>query len=310
MKALRIAKLDDSAAFELRLAEQLVRDLPDFDRTQVDLTPFLSPRAKIDVLDLQRPGGLDSATRTTLKAKLEGTVKGRNDIPNAVSIHDPTARDLRYLMQFHGRDHVAKVEIAIDVFLPPESNDIYLLRGLKEQLHHCLAPHVHPGFGGGAKRKYFDLDKGAYTVASASRAAPLTTILYNSCSRLGFDLKVYLKTIDQGKPIARYFLRIELTLEVPAHVGLDTIADIAKFGKDLRKSCGKAFFVGKGYKGKPSEMWSQRGAAWSMRTPKDLTLQANPLVNRAFGNALSDLGKKLSGLERRKLTIASSTAID
>lgn len=289
---------DNSAWFEHGLAEQLRELKPEFDVTRVDLSPFLRPRAKIDYLIIRQPRSISKFELESLKHSVVGSVEHSNLRPRDATIHDPTQADLHYLLTAYPRACILETELAVDMLLPEGCNDVYLLRQLKEQFHHCLAPHRHPLFKG-AERVYWDSSRNRRSPDGASNLAPLTTFYYQS-NKNGLSLKIYLKTLDQGTVAQRYCLRVELKMigTAPEWAGLSTVSDLPRFGKELRSFTSKAFFVGSGFKSEPVERtkWTKYGACWTINEDKGLVIQPDVQVNRVIGEALNDLGRSLQRL--------------
>ena len=124
---------------------------------------------------------------------LDATVCGDNR-STEMTLHDPSATDLRYVIGVDPLAPVYYMEIAVDACLPKGSNKIYLLRGLKEQVFHCLAPQVHKRFVNG-KRKYWDTAAKRWLYCGALQGAPLTSFRYE-CKQNGIIVAGYLKTLD------------------------------------------------------------------------------------------------------------------
>lgn len=289
---------DASAMLELSLAEQLRELNPGFNVARVDLSPFPTVRAKIDCMTISQAKGITGAEIRHLNDTLTGTVTRPNERPRTASIHDPTPADLKHLIKVYPDARVEQLEIAVDAFLPYGSNDVYLLRQLKEQLRHCIAPHRHARFVQ-TKRVYWDLARNRRSHDGVSNPTPLTTISYLS-NKSGQSLKIYLKTIDQGKPTEVCCLRTELALEGAASewAGIDCVADLPRFGKDLRTYASKAFFIGSGFKNDDTgqQRWRKYGAAWTINDDKGLIIQPDAEANQRYGNALGDLGRSLQRL--------------
>ncbi|MEO8408422.1 MAG: hypothetical protein ABI476_08340, partial [Oxalobacteraceae bacterium] len=111
---------DDGAALELKFAQQL------------------------DCITIDHSKKITSDAIKDIRAAMCGTVRRANNQPRSVTIHDPTVDDLQYLLDHYPTAHIGYIEIAVDAYLPQGSNDLYLLRQLKEQIRHCLAPQQHP----------------------------------------------------------------------------------------------------------------------------------------------------------------------
>jgi hypothetical protein len=294
------SNLDASAQFEKSLAERLASIVPPVDLTRVDLTPFLRLRAKVDCISISYPCGITKVELDELVALMAGRLELPRDNRGSsfITIHDPTLHDLRYIIAHFPEAHIDHFEVAVDAHLPAGSNDIFLLRQLKAQLRHCIAPQSHDQFKS-IERRYFDLVLERWVLDATVHAAPLTTVDYID-HKSGCRLKIYIKTIDHNKPVGQSYLRTELTLSgvAPSWAGMDRVEDIPKFAKRLRKYCASAFTIGRGFKrGDPGgERWKKSGAAWAINPRRGLAVQPDAAVNRAFGDALSDLGRSLMRL--------------
>jgi hypothetical protein len=290
-------KLDAGAQSEKDYAEHLRRVNPAFDRTQVDLSPFQPLRAKIDFITIRRPpGGISHAEMAAMKTVMSGKLTRPNDQPNSLTIHDPARGDLQYLLANHPSDQVGAIEIAVDAYLPDGSNDLYLLRQLKEQIRHCIAPQMHKHFEKG-ERLYWDIPRTRNLPDAAANLAPLTRVKYKEPMH-GMTLKVYVKTLDQGEQLSTPFFRTELRLDTPAWAGLDCIADLRTFADTLRTYCAPAFCIGSEFKSGDlsGKKWNSYGAVWELAASKGLGVVPNEPVNRAFGDALNELGRRLKRL--------------
>jgi hypothetical protein len=286
--------LDDSAKFELRLAETLRARNPTFDRSRVDLTPF-KVRAKIDLITIRNPPhGITFAEITEMRGVMSGGLERPNDTPNQVTIHDPTRADLRYLFNNKSSYQVSAIEIAVDFHLPVGTNELYLLRQLKEQLRHCLAPQTHRWFKD-TERKYANLVPRRYLLDAVSNAAPLTTVKYLTRTNVQ-HLKLYIKTRDNKQPVSHPFVRVELGLRGTDWAKLDLVKDLPVFARNLRKYCTPAFMIGMGFKARSAGdvLWARHGSAWDLTGSKGLRVQPDAAVNKKVGDALSDLGRSIT----------------
>lgn len=307
------SNLDESALFEKSLAEQLASLTPPVDLTRVNLTPFLRLHAKVDCISISWPRRIKAEELEEMATLMPGRLELPRDNHGSsfITIHDPTLDDLRYLIAHFPKSHIDHFEVAVDAHLPPGSNDIYLLRQLKEQLRHCIAPQAHDHFKS-AERRYFDLERVRWTRDATAQEAPLTTVEYID-RKSGCRLKIYIKSKDHRRPVKQRYLRTELTLSgaAPSWAGMDLMEDLPKFAKRLRKYCASAFTVGRGFKrGDPGgERWKKSGATWAINPSKGLAVQPDACVNRAFGDALSDLGRSLMRLETVRSARAANDAL-
>jgi len=295
--------LDASAEFENKLAIQLATLRPDADLTRVDLTPFQPLKQKIDCITISWPSSITpsqmKATADTIGERLKLSRDWRKGGSIAagcfITVQDPTINDLRFLIDNFPASRVTHLEIAIDAHLPTGSNELYLLRQLKEQIRHCIAPHTHPD-AGQLKRKYFDLGCKRFLPDRPSHPAPLTTVIYED-KIAGHRLSIYLKTKDNGKPVPTPFLRTELRLDAGAceQAGMPTLGHFPNFVEILRSYCSTSFQIGCGFKYKDIDniKWKKYGAAWVIKHPKGLRIKPDAGVNRAFGAALNELSRSL-----------------
>ena len=283
------SNLDDSAALT-----------PSVDVTRVDLTPFRRLRAKIDCITISWPFGITSAELDEMAALMTPRLELPRDPLGSsfITIHDPELDDFRYLIRHFPKSQINHLEVAVDAHLPDGSNDVYLLRQLKSQLRHCIAPQAH-GELERAERRYFDLTKRRWATDPTVHSAPLTTVDYLD-RKSGCRLKIYIKSKDHGRSVSQCFVRTELTLAGvgPARAHVDCVEDLQAFAKRLRRYCASAFTVGRGFKrGDPGdERWRKSGASWVLKQGKAVVVQPDAEVNRAFGDALSDLGRSLMRL--------------
>jgi hypothetical protein len=76
------------------------------------------------------------------------------------------------------------------------------------------------------------------------------------------------------------------------------VDELPNFAKNLRKYCSPAFFIGCGFKNGDVDdaKWKNYGAAWVLKSDKGLHIRADAVVNRAFGDALNNLGRSLQRL--------------
>lgn len=190
--------------------------------------------------------------------------------------------DLCYLTTHFPDQTILRFEIAVDAYLPEGSNDLYLLRQLKEQMRHCLAPQIHSDIRKfyptvpPLKRKYFGLERNLFLTDTTKSQAPLTTIIWET--DIGQRVSLYIKTRDSGRDVPRYFLRIEVMMNQGAcdDAGLRTLSDLPVFAKMLRKHAAPAFHVVSGFKRNDSDgsKWRAKGAIWDLDGSKGLGFAA------------------------------------
>lgn len=294
------SNLDDSAQFEKSLAVQLAEIDPPVDLTRVDLSPFRPLKAKVDCITISWPPNITATELDEMKTRMKDRLKLPEDPTGSlfITVHDPILNDLRYLIKHFPKCRINYFEVAVDAHLPDGSNDLYLLRQLKEQIRHCVAPQMHAKFNH-TKRVFMDLASQRRRLDASAHAAPLTTVSYYN-RRSGFGLKIYVKTLDQGKSVGQPYLRTELSLDsaAPGWAGIYFVEDLPAFAKNLRTYCTPAFFIGCGFKNGDVDdaKWKNYGAAWILKSDKGLRIRADTVANRAFGDALNDLGRSLQRL--------------
>jgi hypothetical protein len=304
------SNLDESALFEKSLASHLAASQPlgiqqsdqspHWDLTRVDLTPFRPLRAKIDCITISWPPHINETHIKEMRDLMKERLKLPADPTGSgfIAVHDPKLEDLRYLIKHFPKCRIHHFEVAVDARLPGGSNDLHLLRQLKEQLRHCIAPQMHDKFNR-TNRQFYDSAVSKWCIDSVTHAAPLTTVRYID-RQFGFSLKIYVKTLDQGNPVAQPYLRTELAFDGVANswAGLEFVDELPNFAKTLRTYCAPAFFVGCGFKNGDDYgfKWQRYGAAWILKSDKGLRIRADSKANRAFGDALNDLSRSLQRL--------------
>ena len=293
---LDIKSLDDSGRYEFALSERLRREDPMFDIARVDLTPFEPPRAKIDCIKFGWPFDASVAVLERMRHLIGVRLKLPQDPigESFIAIQDPTLDDLRFIFKGFPDADVRHIEIAVDFHLPHGSNDVYLLRRLKEQLRHCVAPHEHPDFKE-SKRTYFDPKSKHWRSDSAVQRCPYTTVRIES--QTGMIMKTYIKTKDQKMHVANPFVRLELTLRgaATALAGLDKLGDLPIFVDRMRKYCMNAFVIGEGFKQNDptGSKWREKGAVWGAVPAKGLLVKPDVKVHRVIGGAVNELRRSL-----------------
>ncbi len=293
---LHIESLDDSGKVEFALSNRLRKEEPALDITRVDLRPFEPPKAKIDCIKFGWPFDADVEVLKRMQTLVGVRLKLPQDPigESFIAIQDPTLDDFRVIYKEFPEMDVRQIEIAVDFRLPYGSNYGYLLRRLKEQLRHCMAPHEHPHFKE-SKRTYFDPKSKHWRVDSAAQECPYTTVRIESQS--GMIMKTYIKTKDQKMDVANPFVRLELTLRGAATelAGLDKLKDLPFFVDRMRKYCMNAFVIGQGFKQNDpiGSKWKEKGAVWGVVPSKGLLVKSDVDVHKAIGDAINELRRSL-----------------
>lgn len=149
-----------------------------------------------------------------------------------LTIHDATPATIAYLVNEHGSHRVRDIEISLDYFLKDGSNDPARLLALHRYLVHCLCP------GHTLIRKTYlqtGADSGRYVRDGLETQNKGTSAIWEHVYK-GFKVRLYIKTIDNKKPIERHSVRLEVNLD---HVELektfnpdDGEARLSRIGED------------------------------------------------------------------------------
>lgn len=293
---LNIESFDESAKFEFLLSNRLQAVEPLRDITRVDLSPFEPPKAKIDCIKFSWPFDAKEEVIQRMQQLISSRLKLPQDPigESFIAIQDPTLDDLRFIFNEFPDAQVLHIEVAVDFRLPEGSNDLYLLRKLKEQLRHCMAPHEHPDFKK-PLREFFDLKEKRWRPDFASQTCPYTTV--SNVARTGMIVKTYIKTRDQKRIVNNPFVRLELTLRgVSTDLArLETLKDLPGFVDRMRKYCMQAFVVGQGFKQNDpiGNKWRDKGAVWGAKPSKGLFVKPDVGVHKAIGDAINELRRSL-----------------
>lgn len=133
-----------------------------------------------------------------------------NDFENDwVTIHDPAPATLAYLVEGCPSVEIRELEVALDYFLADGTNDRQRLERLHAHIAHSLAP-------GRFVRSYFDPSKGRkgkyVRDRLQSKNCGKTVIWEGRYGGFRVKIKVYIKVQDNGTPIDRHSVRLEITL--------------------------------------------------------------------------------------------------
>lgn len=154
-----------------------------------------------------------------------------------LTLHDPSASDLRRLQDLFPSGVLSELEVAVDIRSSPCQDDIdyldMLIRVKSDLVTKGLKPAFNEGTSSGFRGAYKPLKNG-YVLAPFNRRLPGTQeqLLYGHRGD-GAQVKVYLKGIDQKRPLLtkNQCVRLEVRL---GQVGLDAhglirINDLADF---------------------------------------------------------------------------------
>jgi hypothetical protein len=307
--AIMDARIDDSCVSSSSFAPP---DKSVLNHAQVDFKPFLPLKAKIDCIvytckESDRRKGQVKLIQEKMKgghvvtthARKYWYVRGRHWL----AVHDPSSRDLQYLVERFWDMKILYIEFAVDAHLPPGSNDLYLLEYLKAQLRHCLYPQDYAHLSK-AKRKYFNLGLKRYRTDGLGTPLPEAQIIWEQPDVYD-QLGLYIKTKDQKKPVGQPWVRMEARLEFNGlhKAGLGRVGMLPHFAENLRTYLAPMFLVACGFKnaddlvklrGVSSDPWKKWGAQWNANgVPR---LEPDTDAKMRIGDALNELRRSLKRL--------------
>jgi hypothetical protein len=286
---------------------------------------FGKPKAKIDFITLRLPASIRNEADAL---RFSGHISGRITAPKAwwgrkddcLTIHDPTRADLQFLIDEHHDTEILALEVAVDFFLKDGCNDPARLRALHAWLKTRLFPQRHDRMKGNDRRKYYDEADGTIKDDTLKTRSGDTTLYWPNTS--GYEqVRLYIKTTDDKRPIDRHCVRIEATL----HRGGCQYADVHRvgllphFADNLRRYLSPFFNIAAGIKPKikrtrtkdPAKAreaarivdkeraragrnWTTYGAAWAAKYGYRIIQDTK--TNRLVGVALKGLRDSLTGL--------------
>ena len=279
---------------------------------------FERPKAKFDLITLRLPTGIQTAADAArLAAHVEGRItapkkwRGRDD--DRLTIHDPTRADLQILIDEHHDTEILALEVAVDFRLKDGSNDPVRLAELHGWLKTCLFPQRHDRMKHTGRRKYYDeADRTIKTDTLKTRSAD-NSVYWANLS--GYEqVRLYIKTEDQKRPISRHSVRLETTLSRGGcqQIDIHRVGLLPLFVNDLRRYLSGFFNVSAGIKPKikrtrtkdstmrldasrladrelarVNRSWNRYGAAWAAK--HGYSVIPDTKTNRVIGEALKGL---------------------
>ncbi|MDZ4144875.1 MAG: hypothetical protein U1D29_10145 [Burkholderiales bacterium] len=187
--------------------------------------------AKIDYLSID---GIDRRTLPGLDGKAIWPASRRGA---KLTIHDPSATDLKLLQSLFPDDRMSELEVAVDIRSQPCQNDSEHLNALiwakTDLVTKGLKPSFSEGTNSGFRGAYKPLKCG-YVLAPFNRRVPGSKeqLLYGHRGD-GAQVKVYLKGLDQKRqlPSHEQCVRMEVRLGLvglQSH-GLQRVSDLEGF---------------------------------------------------------------------------------
>ena len=290
--------------------------------TDNPLKHFAKPKAKIDFITLRILNNLDKKSG----AALAENVKGRIEVPRQhwkswLTIHDPKIKDLQYLLDHHPDCEIQGLEVAIDFRLADDSNDRMKLITLHSWLKKRLFPQRDQRMQRVSRRKYYDLHLGKIVKDTLKTRSGVQSVYWTNNN--GFEqMRLYIKTRDNGQPLAQHSVRVETTLSrggcQNAHVS--HVSTLPNFAKVIRTELSKLFYIAAGIKpsikrlrsttpqkaalaakqaekekNRVNRTWERMGAAWAAE--HDYKTVPDTQVNRLIGVALKGLREEMLTLK-------------
>jgi hypothetical protein len=223
-----------------------------------------------------------------------------------LAVHDPSFRDLQFIVEKFWDSRLMYIEFAVDAKLPPGSNDLYLLEVLKAQLRHSLFPQRHARLPR-ARRKYFQISTRRYKADGLGTSMKQDGQIIWEQLAFSDKLGLYVKEGDNGNSVSQPWVRMETRLETSAcsAAGLHRVGMFPHFAGDIRTYLAPIFFIADGFKndgafrkmpGIPANgPWSAWGAQWTADGIARLNQDAE--ANRCVGEALNELRFSLMRLK-------------
>lgn len=288
------------------------------------LGPFGRPRAKIDFITISIPESLMNwmANAGAFHKAISGRIelpKGRNK--DWITLHDPVAADLQWLLDNHPQAKIQSIEVAIDFTLRDGSNNPEQLAELHGWLKTRLFPQRHSNMALVGKRKYYDARSGRVMLDTLNTKSGNETVYWTN-PKAYEQVRLYIKSQDNRQSIDQHTVRLEATLFGGGcqNAGLYRVAELPQFADQMRRHLSKFLYVAAGIKPKLKRVrtntperaaratrealkehsrvdmaWRQKGAAWAAKHGYATT--PDVVTNRVIGNALKGLRDALIGLE-------------
>lgn len=297
------------------------------------INEFERPKAKIDFIKLALPPSIKSEIEghhflkmITNPDSIKAPKKWRGPQDNHFTIHDPFLRDLQFLIDEHPNTEILSLEIAVDFSLKDGSNDPVRLAALHSWLKINLFPQRHKGMRTGY-RKYYE-EKGNTRKRDTLKTSSGDSTIYWMHSGSHEQVRLYIKTLDNKKPIELHSVRLEVTLSRGGcqRAKLFWMGTLPRFISGMRRYLSPFLNVAKGIKPQVKRVrskkpikalkaasaaakeqsrverhWKSCGAAWAAKHRYKIIPDAetNRLIGRAIGELRESLGRlKLTGKVR------------
>jgi hypothetical protein len=300
----------------------------------MDYTRFINefgqPKAKIDFITLALPASIKNESDVfrfekgiqTFGGAIKVAKKWRGPNDDWISIHDPSSQTLQFLLDEYcdTRTRVMALEVAIDFHLKDGSNDYMRLEELHSWLKVCLFPQRHEHMRK-SYRKFYDKSSNKIKRDNLETRSGEETIYWKD-SYNREQVRLYIKTIDDKKPIDRHSVRLEITLLGGGchRAKLFWIGNLPRFFKNMRSYLSPFLNVAKGIKpeiarvrskdpkktlkaaseaakekARVEQRWNKYGSAWAAEHRYKTIPDAE--TNRFIGKGLGRLQDKLKSLK-------------
>lgn len=277
---------------------------------------FRKPKAKFDFITIGIPQSLMESN--SLSRDFHKAIRGRIELPvgrnkDWITIHDPLTADLQWLLDNHPTAQILAIEVAIDFTLQDGSNNPEQLAALHGWFKTSLFPQRHATMESVGKRKYYDFRDGQIKLDTLKTKSGNETVYWTN-PKAYEQVRLYIKKLDNKKPIKEHSVRLEATLFGGGcqNAGLYRVAELPQFADMLRRYLSKFLYVAKGIKPvlkrsrandpekaakaaneaakerrRIDRAWQQKGAAWAAKN--DYATIPDAVTNRLIGGALKSL---------------------
>lgn len=221
------------------------------------LSPFrfadFKLKAKIDFITVCLPAAIKTAFDghrfvSAIRGRISVASGWRDSRSDWITIHDPHCDDLQYLLSTYPETEILALEVAVDFFLKDGTNDPERLRAAHKHFTVNLFPQGHQRLARGARRKIFTVD-GVIRPDTMKTGSGGTSVYWaNGNGRE--QVRLYVKTLDNKRPIDRHSTRLEITLNRGGcqNAGVNRVCLLPAFSKRVRSYLAPFFRVAAGIK--------------------------------------------------------------
>jgi len=285
-------------------------------------------KAKIDFITVGLPTSIKTPLDghrflSAIRGRVHVVKRWRDSRDDWITIHDPHRDDLQYLLDNYPDTEILALEIAVDFFLKDGTNDLERLQSAHRHFTINLFPQRHQRLAAGAQRKIY-ADDGKIRPDTMKTGSGGRSVYWTNAT--GWEqVRLYVKTRDNKKPIERHSTRLEVSLSRGGcqRTGIDRVCLLPDFSKRVRRYLSPFFKVAAGIKpdklrtraknpdrasrvAKENERarktaersYMRFGAAWAARHHKKIIIDTQ--TSAAIGASLKGLREQLADLELPK----------